>query len=83
MSNALIVPKLIQKLFKERIFAFNHVQNIQLATTKIVLTAYHAMKIVRLVMGLIIMNVIPVQLVKRRTALVVKRVLNIVLMTAL
>ena len=72
----------MQKLYMERNFAFNHVQNIQLATTKIALIVYHAMKIVRLAMGQIIMNVIPVQLEKRRMALVIKRVLNIVLMTA-
>ena len=73
----------MQKLYKERNFAFNYVQNIQLATTKIVLIVYHATKIVRLAMGQIIMNVIPVHLEKRRIELVVKRVLNIVLMTAL
>ena len=62
---------------------FNSVQNIRLATMKIVLNVYLAMKIVRLAMGLIIINVILAQLERKRMALVVKRVLNIVLMTAL
>ena len=83
MSNALIVPNLGQKLCMERIFAFNTVQNIHLAITKITEIAYHAMKIVINVMDQIIMNVMPVHLEKRRIERVVKTVLNIVLMTAL
>ena len=48
-----------------------------------VLIVNHAMKTVKLAMGQIIMNVTLVQLEKRRMPRAVKRVLNIVLMTAL
>ena len=56
----------------------NRAQNIRLATMKIALIAYRAMKTVRHAMGQIIMNVILVRLEKRKMTLAVKKVQNIV-----